>query len=167
MPQPVEDAVEASSKPREPSRQSAIAETKVRRDHLGPRLALWEEVHDLPFHLWQKPFVVRSVVAEDRLAVRLQDLQKPVVGGGNREVQVLQLQHDSRVLLKICDFAPEETRQFTPPLPAIMDEAHLDRRDVSSGEDAVGMDGIVTLSQTERNLPTTANIDARDFRDLA
>jgi hypothetical protein len=27
--------------------------------------------------------------------------------------------------------------------------------------------GVVTLSQTERNLPTTANIDARDFRDLA
>jgi hypothetical protein len=28
-------------------------------------------------------------------------------------------------------------------------------------------DGIVTLSQTERNLPTIANVDARDFSDLA
>ena len=28
-------------------------------------------------------------------------------------------------------------------------------------------DGVVTLSQTERNLPTTANVDARDFSDLA
>ena len=27
--------------------------------------------------------------------------------------------------------------------------------------------GVVTLSQTERNLPTTANVDARDFSDLA
>jgi len=27
--------------------------------------------------------------------------------------------------------------------------------------------GFVTLSQTERNLPTTANVVARDFRDLA
>ena len=27
--------------------------------------------------------------------------------------------------------------------------------------------GVVTLSQTERNLPTTANVDARDFKDLA
>jgi two-component sensor histidine kinase len=27
--------------------------------------------------------------------------------------------------------------------------------------------GVVTLSQTERNLPTIANIDARDFKDLA
>jgi len=142
MSQPVEDAVEARSKPREPSRQSAIAETKVRRDHLGPRLALWEEVHDLPFHLWQEPFAVRSVVAEDRLAVRLQDLQKPVVGRGNRDVQVVQLQHDSRVLLKVCDFAPEETRQFTAPVPAIMDEAHLDRRDVSSGEDTDPLRGL-------------------------
>ena len=107
MSQPVEDAVEASSKPREPSRQGTIAETKMRGDHLCPRLALWEEVHDRPFHLWQEPFVVNPVVAEDSIAVRLQDLQKPVVGCGNRDVQVLQLQHDSRVLLKVCDFAPE------------------------------------------------------------
>ena len=28
-------------------------------------------------------------------------------------------------------------------------------------------EGIVTLSQTERNLPTIANVDARDFSDLA
>ena len=27
--------------------------------------------------------------------------------------------------------------------------------------------GVVTLSQTERNLPTIANVDARDFKDLA
>ncbi|MCJ7528813.1 MAG: hypothetical protein MUO37_12080, partial [Methyloceanibacter sp.] len=27
--------------------------------------------------------------------------------------------------------------------------------------------GVVTLSQTERNLPTTANVDARNFKDLA
>ena len=27
--------------------------------------------------------------------------------------------------------------------------------------------GVVTLSQTERNLPTTANVDARNSRDLA
>jgi hypothetical protein len=27
--------------------------------------------------------------------------------------------------------------------------------------------GVVTLSQTERNLPTIANVDARDFSDLA
>ena len=27
--------------------------------------------------------------------------------------------------------------------------------------------GVVTLSQTELNLPTTANLDARDFIDLA
>ena len=27
--------------------------------------------------------------------------------------------------------------------------------------------GVVTLSQTERNLPTTANVDAMDFKDLA
>ena len=27
--------------------------------------------------------------------------------------------------------------------------------------------GVVTLSQTERNLPTTANVDARDFKYLA
>jgi hypothetical protein len=29
------------------------------------------------------------------------------------------------------------------------------------------MGGAVTLSQTERNLPTIANVDARDFRALA
>ena len=28
-------------------------------------------------------------------------------------------------------------------------------------------EGVVTLSQTERNLPTIANVDARDFSDLA
>ena len=28
-------------------------------------------------------------------------------------------------------------------------------------------DGVVTLSQTERNLSTIANVDARDFSDLA
>ena len=27
--------------------------------------------------------------------------------------------------------------------------------------------GVVTLSQTERNLPTIANVEARDFSDLA
>ena len=27
--------------------------------------------------------------------------------------------------------------------------------------------GVVTLSQTERNLPTTANVDARDLKHLA
>ena len=27
--------------------------------------------------------------------------------------------------------------------------------------------GVVTLSQTERNLPTTANVDARNLKDLA
>ena len=27
--------------------------------------------------------------------------------------------------------------------------------------------GVVTLSHTERNLPTIANVDARDFKDLA
>jgi hypothetical protein len=27
--------------------------------------------------------------------------------------------------------------------------------------------GVVTLSQTERNFPTSANVDAMDFRDLA
>jgi hypothetical protein len=27
--------------------------------------------------------------------------------------------------------------------------------------------GVVTLSQTERNLPTTANVAARDFKHLA
>jgi hypothetical protein len=27
--------------------------------------------------------------------------------------------------------------------------------------------GVVTLSETERNLPTIANVDARDFGDLA
>ena len=32
---------------------------------------------------------------------------------------------------------------------------------------AAVQDGVVTLSQTERNLPTIANIDARDFSDLA
>ena len=35
---------------------------------------------------------------------------------------------------------------------------------VASENDAAG---VVTLSQTERNLPTTANLDARDFIDLA
>ena len=28
-------------------------------------------------------------------------------------------------------------------------------------------EGVVTLSQIERNLPTTANVDARDFKHLA
>ena len=28
-------------------------------------------------------------------------------------------------------------------------------------------DGVVTLSQTERNLPSTANVDARNLKDLA
>src|SRR5680860_13296 len=30
-----------------------------------------------------------------------------------------------------------------------------------------GSSGVVTLSQTTRNLPTTANVDAMDFKDLA
>jgi hypothetical protein len=28
-------------------------------------------------------------------------------------------------------------------------------------------EGVVTLSQTERNLPTTANVDESNFKDLA
>ena len=39
------------------------------------------------------------------------------------------------------------------------------RHSMASG--ITNRDGIVTLSQTERNLPTTANVDARDFKDLA
>ena len=36
-----------------------------------------------------------------------------------------------------------------------------------TAEDVGGGRGVVTLSQTERNLPTIANVDARDFSDLA
>ena len=43
-------------------------------------------------------------------AVRLEDLQKSVVGGGNWDVQVLQLKHDPHVVLKVCDLASEEPR---------------------------------------------------------
>ena len=89
MPQPVKDAVEAGPKIREPPRQGAVAETKLFRDHLGPRLALWKEIHDRPFYLWQEPFVVAAMVTKDGLAMRLQDLQKSVVGGCNRDVQRL------------------------------------------------------------------------------
>jgi hypothetical protein len=32
---------------------------------------------------------------------------------------------------------------------------------------AMFAEGVVTLSQTERNLPTTANVAARDFKHLA
>ena len=38
-------------------------------------------------------------------------------------------------------------------------------RGTKTGGKAYG--GVVTLSQTERNLPTTANVDARNFKDLA
>jgi hypothetical protein len=41
-----------------------------------------------------------------------------------------------------------------------------DRRAVSIDNNS-GFEGVVTLSQTERNLPTIANVDARDFSDLA
>ncbi len=34
-------------------------------------------------------------------------------------------------------------------------------------QDRRSPNGVVTLSQTERNLPTTANVDARDFKHLA
>jgi hypothetical protein len=33
--------------------------------------------------------------------------------------------------------------------------------------DGASSSGVVTLSQTERNLPTIANVDSKDFKDLA
>ena len=43
------------------------------------------------------------------------------------------------VVLKVCDRAAEEPRQFSPPRPAIVHETYLDRCDLASGEGSVGV----------------------------
>ena len=43
---------------------------------------------------------------------------------------------------------------------------HTPDDDPESGTPGTG-EGVVTLSEIERNLPKSANVDARDFRDVA
>jgi hypothetical protein len=74
---------------------------------------------------------------------------------GVSEFNVIKLKGETISLLLYEDF---DSASF----PALL-EAHT----INLSGRSVSRSGVVTLSLTERNLPTIANVDARDFSDLA
>ena len=65
---------------------------------------------------------------------------EPVVGCRNGDREVLGFQDDARSALAVTDPASEEPGDLSQSFAPMMYEGHLERRDVVSCEDAIGLE---------------------------